>query len=78
MDYQGVDWVATALTFLATWLLSERRRSGFLVMIAANGGWLAVAFMADSPAMVVANVVLFAMNLRGWLRWGPPTAVPAG
>ena len=68
-NYFGVDWFAMAFTLCAIYLLGDKKRAGFVVMICGNSCWIAVGYLSSSLAMMIANVVFLAMNLRGYLRW---------
>lgn len=70
-QYLGLDWLAMCLTFGAIYLLGNRSRAGFVVMMAGNLCWSVIGIWAGSYAMVLANVGFFAMNLRGFLKWAP-------
>jgi hypothetical protein len=76
LNHFGLDWLAMALTFVAIYLLGNKRRSGFVVMMAGNLGWIAVGVTATSVAMVIANAGFFSMNVRGFLKWAPRAAEP--
>ena len=71
-QYLGVDWSAVGLTFAAIYLLGNRRRMGFLVMMLGNLCWSAMGIWAGSYAMVIANLGFFSMNVRGYVKWAPP------
>lgn len=70
-SYHGLDWLAMALTFLAIYLLGNKRRGGFVVMMMGNLCWSAIGFWAHSHAMVLANLGFFTRNLRGFVKWAP-------
>ena len=74
LNHYGLDWLAMALTFVAIHLLGDKRRSGFGVMIVGNVSWIAVGFTSASVAMIVANAVFIAMNVRGFVKWTPQAA----
>jgi hypothetical protein len=42
---------------------------GFLTMMGGNACWVVVGLMTQSLAMVLANLLFFALNARGWRRW---------
>lgn len=76
-QYSGLDWLAMCLTFSAIYLLGNKSRSGFVVMMLGNLCWSAIGLWAGSLAMLIANLGFFAMNVRGFLRWSPDSAQPA-
>ena len=68
-NYYGVDWIACVFTFVAIYLLGNKARAGFVIMMCGNSCWVIVGLLTHSNAMVIANAVFFAMNLRGFMRW---------
>lgn len=75
LQYYGVDWLAMALTLLAIWLIGNRTRSGFYVHIAGNFCWIAMGFMADSMATMLANAAFVLVNIRALVLWSRPEAL---
>ena len=67
--YNGVDWIAMCLTFLAIYLLGNKSRIGFVIMMLGNLLWCFIGLRAESHAMIIANLGFFSMNVRGFLKW---------
>ncbi len=67
--YYAVDWLATVGTLVSLWMLGEQRRFGFVVGAAAAAGWFAFGVLTGSAAALIANTLLFVLNLRGYRRW---------
>ena len=67
--YFGLDWIAMCLTFAAIYLLGNKNRLGFAVMIAGNLCWSVIGIWASSYAMILANMGFLAMNARGLTKW---------
>lgn len=61
--------MAMGLTFVAIYLLGNKARVGFAIMMGGNSCWVVVGLLTQSIALVIANAVFFAMNLRGFVRW---------
>ena len=65
----ALQWPAMAVTPLAAWLVaaqSKRQRNwGFWCFIVSNVLWIAWAVPAHAYALIVLQVGLFALNLRG-------------
>ena len=61
-----------SLTFSAIYLLGNRSRKGFVLMMLGNLCWSAIEIWAHSFGMVIANVGFFSMNARAYLKWSPP------
>ena len=70
-QYFGLDWLAMCLTFTAIYLLGNKSRSGFIVMMLGNLCWSTIGLWAGSYAMMIANIGFFALNVRGFVRWSP-------
>lgn len=70
-----VQWPAMAVTILAAWLVasrSERRRAaGFWWFLASNVLWVIWGWHAQAHALIVLQVALAAMNVRGTRRNEP-------
>ena len=69
LRYFGIDWVAMLFTFAAIYLLGNKSRGGFSLMMVGNSCWVVVGVLTGSVAMVIANLVFFLMNVRAWLKW---------
>lgn len=70
--YLGVYWGAMCLTFMAIYLLGNRSRIGFLIMMSGNLLWCVIGVWARSYAMLIANLGFFSMNVRGFIKWTKP------
>ena len=68
-QYYGIDWLAMLLTFLAIWLIGDQNKSGFYIMMVGNGCWVAVGILTQSMALVVANLLFIALNVRAIINW---------
>ena len=64
-----VQWPAMAVTVLAAWLVassSRRRRSvGFWAFLASNVLWVVWGVHARAYALIVLQVCLLGLNIRG-------------
>jgi hypothetical protein len=70
--WQSLDWLqwpAMLVTVLAAWLVASasrhRRNIGFWLFLASNALWIAWAWQAHAQALIVLQVALAAMNIRG-------------
>jgi hypothetical protein len=64
-----IQWPAMVVTVAAAWLVasrSKRRRAiGFWVFLASNALWIAWGVPAHAYALIVLQVALAIMNIRG-------------
>ena len=71
-----VQWPAMVLTLVASWWvassLAHKRTVGFWLFIASNVLWAVWGIYAQAYALVVLQVGLFAMNLRGTQKTDAP------
>lgn len=69
MELGLLQWPAMAVTVLAAWLVASsrpaRRRAGFWVYLLSNGLWVAWGLSAGAHALILLQVCLAAMNIRG-------------
>mgnify|MGYP001627442562 CR=1 FL=1 len=67
-----VQWPAMLVTVLAAWLVASsrpaRRNAGFWVFLASNVLWVVWGLYAGAWALIVLQVALAAMNIRGVLK----------
>ncbi|MDQ5977232.1 MAG: hypothetical protein QG602_204 [Verrucomicrobiota bacterium] len=76
LQHYGVDWLAMVLTFFGIYFLGSKQRRGFVIMMCGNACWIALACKLQTWGMVAANVVFFAMNVRGFVNWRPTSPAP--
>jgi sugar phosphate permease len=64
-----LQWPAMLVTILAAWLVGSRERGrrkiGFWVFLASNALWIAWGLPAKAYALVLLQLCLAAMNIRG-------------
>jgi predicted membrane-bound dolichyl-phosphate-mannose-protein mannosyltransferase len=70
--YLGVDWLAMLLTFIAIYLIGNKSVYGFYLMILGNIAWIALGILSQSLAMIIANALFAAMNIRAIYLWSQP------
>ena len=67
--FDFLQWPAMVLTLAASWWVAsshaERRNVGFWLFIASNVLWAAWGLYAQAGALVVLQVGLAALNVRG-------------
>ena len=76
MDWLNlIQWPAMAVTLAAAWFVASRargrRRTGFWLFLLSNALWIAWAIPAHAYALLVLQLGLAAMNIRGERRNDP-------
>jgi hypothetical protein len=71
-DLGLLQWPAMFVTVLAAWLVAstraERRNAGFWVFLLSNALWIAWGVSAQAHALIVLQVCLAALNIRGAIK----------
>ncbi|MGQ3053484.1 MAG: hypothetical protein ACT6S0_17035 [Roseateles sp.] len=71
-DLGLLQWPAMVVTVVAAWLVAserpERRNAGFWAFLLSNVLWIAWAVPAAAHALVVLQVCLAALNIRGAIK----------
>jgi hypothetical protein len=74
----AVQWIAMVVTLTAAWLVasqSTRRRNwGFWCFIVSNALWIAWGWHARAYALILLQIGLFALNLRGARKNDPDSS----
>ena len=73
-----MQWPAMVVTVMAAWLVastSKRRRAiGFWCFLASNVLWIAWAWHTSAHALIVLQLALAALNIRGARKNEPQSA----
>lgn len=71
----ALQWPAMVVTIGASWLVGSthrgRRCAGFWIFLVSNALWIAWGWHAGAFALVVLQVALAIMNVRGLAKAGP-------
>jgi hypothetical protein len=83
MDWiRHIQWPAMVVTVTATWLVASsndrRRNLAFWVYLTGNALWLAWGLHDRAWALVVLQVALAVMNIRGAKKTDPSAGADAG
>ncbi len=70
-----VQWPAMVVTIIASWLVGStrdrRRHAGFWAFLLSNVLWIAWGWHERAYALIVMQVALAAMNIRGVCKAAP-------
>ena len=70
LKYYTLDWVATALSLWAVYLLGNKNKLGFISFSMANVLWIFLGFfLMNSLGIGIGNIVFLIMNIRGFISW---------
>ena len=67
--YYGLDWLSMGFGFLGLYLLTERKRVGFLFSLVGFGAAIITAYIAGQYGFMVANTISILLAIRGLVRW---------
>lgn len=72
IDWDLLQWPAMVVTVAAAWLVASerpgRRNAGFWVFLLSNLLWIAWGIQAQAYALMVLQVCLAALNIRGAVK----------
>ena len=68
-EYYGSDYLTAVCVIIAMFLLGSKQKSGFLLYCAASTSAIIFAILAKSPPLVITNIIMIVINIRGFLRW---------
>lgn len=75
-----VQWPAMIVTIFAAWLVASprksRRNAGFWVFLASNALWIVWGVGAAAWALVLLQIALALMNVRGVRKNDPEAPTP--
>ena len=70
-----LQWPAMAVTIAAAWCIAStrksRRRVGFWLFLASNALWIAWGWFASAWALLLLQVALAFLNIRGARKQAP-------
>ena len=70
-----IQWPAMAVTIAAAWCIASthksRRRVGFWLFLASNALWIAWGWSEAAWALVVLQIALALLNIRGARKQAP-------
>ena len=69
MKFYGLDWIGTILGLASIHCLARKNKTGFILRIVASTFWVAFGILAETPAGIVANVVVIILSYRGLHQW---------
>ena len=80
LDY--LQWPAMAVTVIAAWLVASKakhkRETGFWCFLLSNVMWIVWGWHAHAYALVVLQIALAVLNIRGACKNEPATGSGAG
>lgn len=62
------DWSAFAVTLAGVWQLSSHKKSGFIINVFGSCLWVAVGIHSGLSGLIVLNIILMVIYLRGYLK----------
>ena len=67
--YYGVDIAAMLFTVIGLYIIGNKKRDGFLVASIGNILWVILGFLSQSTGLIIANVIIIAIYIRGYIKW---------
>lgn len=67
--YYGTDLLAAVMILSSIYFIGSKRRFGFILGMTANLSYLSFGFLTKSVPVMLTNLILFMLNIRGYLNW---------
>ena len=64
-----IDWIATIITLISFYLISNKDRKGFPLQMLASVFWIYFGYSVNSSAVIFINILMFVIAVRGWRNW---------
>lgn len=68
-QFYGIDLVATVATLVGIYQLGNKKKAGFVVATVGNLLWIGFGVMSHSIGILIVNIAIAVLNLRGYLLW---------
>ena len=68
--YYGIDLVAMICVIVAIWATGCKKRYGWLLQVIACSLYVAFGVMTSSIWVVIANVTIGVLAIKGYIEWG--------
>jgi len=65
-----MDFIAAGLALCGVYLVGNRNKLGFLLLMACSIAWAWVAIESKIYGLLVETTCLFFLNMRGYFKWG--------
>jgi len=64
-----LSWIGNFFIVAGLWGIGNKRRHAFLLSIAGESAWIAVAYMRHDWALASVCTIFLLMAIRGWIKW---------
>jgi nicotinamide riboside transporter PnuC len=67
--WNALDWVATILSLYSIWLITDLKKTGFLVGVTSSIIWIAIGINSNLIGLLVLNFVIIVIYIKGYFTW---------
>jgi hypothetical protein len=67
--YYGLDYIASATAIGGIYFIGNRNRVGLVLYAFSSLAMIAFALLANSPPIMITNIIAFAFTIRAIWRW---------
>ncbi|MEK0325350.1 MAG: nicotinamide mononucleotide transporter [Nitrosopumilus sp.] len=69
MSPDFIGWIATAIVIFGTCLLSQKKKSGWLIRVVGNVLWVVVGFMTGLTSIIACEGTFILVDMIGYFKW---------
>lgn len=66
-----LDWIAAILEISGLWIIGNKKKSGFLMMILCSISWIMIGISNHLYGLSLAALICFIVHVRNYLKWKP-------
>lgn len=67
--YYGADWASMLFGFCGAWMITNKNKWGFALLIVSLFLAMATAVIAGQYGFIVANIINVGIAVRGFYKW---------
>ena len=64
-----IECLAVMLTIIMQILFSKKNKNAWILSVTLNGLWFYIGMTRKVPVIMVATVIYFVFNIKGYLAW---------
>lgn len=68
-QYYGLDWLSMMCGFAGAWLITEKKKVGFIFTLGSLFLAFVTALLAQQYGFVTANIISAGIAVRGFHKW---------
>ncbi len=64
-----MDWIACVLELFGAWTVGNKKKAGFIILIAGNVFWFGTGISKELYGLTAVAVIFILINIRNYRKW---------